>query len=137
MGHSPSGPMAAAQELYVRGETSYPRTDNTVYPPSLPVREILDRLRKSLYHDYVERLLERPELAPSRGPINTRDHPPIHPTAAPAKRREGMRATVYDMIARRLLATLSPPSLSTITEVHLRLRHTEFLAVGGVLVEPG
>src|SRR5439155_183083 len=56
MGHSPSRAMAAAQELYVRGEISYPRTDNTVYPPSLPVREILDRLRKSLYHDYVERL---------------------------------------------------------------------------------
>src|SRR5207245_1403930 len=50
---------------------------------------------------------------------------------------EGMRATVYDMIARRSLATLSSPSLSTITEVHLRLGDTEFLAVGGVLVEPG
>ncbi len=137
MGHSPSRAMAAAQELYVRGEISYPRTDNTVYPPSLPVREILDRLRKSPYHDYVERLLERPELDPSRGPIHTTDHPPIHPTAAPAKRREGMRATVYDMIARRFLATLSPPSLSTITEVHLRLGDTEFLAVGGVLVERG
>src|SRR5256886_12645034 len=96
MGHSPSRAMAAAQELYVRGEISYPRTDNTVSPPSLPVREILDRLRKSLYHDYVERLLERPELDPSRGPIHTTDHPPIHPTAAPAKRREGLRATVYD-----------------------------------------
>src|SRR5213594_397991 len=127
MGHSPSRAMAAAQELYVRGEISYPRTDNTVYPPSLPVREILDRLRKSPYHDYVERLLERPELDPSRGPIHTTDHPPIHPTAAPAKRREGLRATVYDMIARRFLATLSPPSLSTITEVHLRLGDTEFL----------
>src|SRR2546426_204782 len=137
MGHSPSRAMAAAQELYVRGEISYPRTDNTVYPPSLPVREILDRLRKSLYHDYVERLLERPELDPSRGPIHTTDHPPIHPTAAPAKRREGLRATVYDMIARRFLATLSPPSLSTITEVHLRLGDTAFAAVGQSMVEPG
>src|SRR3989449_174065 len=137
MGHSPSRAMAAAQELYVRGEISYPRTDNTVYPLSLPVREILDRLRKSSYHDYVERLLARPELDPSRGPIHTTARPPIHPTAAPAKRREGMRATVYDMIARRFLATLSSPSLSTITEVHLRLGDTEFLAVGGVLVEPG
>src|SRR2546422_158767 len=126
-GPGPSRAMAAAQELYVRGEISYPRTDNTVYPPSLPVREILDRLRKSPYHDYVERLLERPELDPSPGPIHTTDHPPIHPTAASAKRLEGMRATVYDMIARRFLATLSPPSLSTITEVHLRLGDTEFL----------
>src|SRR2546428_5914831 len=48
-----------------------------------------------------------------------------------------MRATVSDWIARRFLATLSPPSLSTITEVHLRLGDTEFLAVGGALVERG
>src|SRR5438093_407067 len=101
LGHSASRAMAAAQELYVRGEISYPRTDNTVYPPSLPVREILDRLRKSPYQDYVERLLERPELEASHGPIHTTDHPPIHPTAAPAKRRAGVRASVYDMIARR------------------------------------
>src|SRR5256712_11468461 len=80
MGHSPSRAMAAAQELYVRGEISYPRTDNTVYPPSLPVREILDRLRKSPYHAYAARLLERPEPEPSRGRILTTGHPPIHPT---------------------------------------------------------
>src|SRR5712691_8479713 len=49
-GHSPSRALAAAQELYVRGEISYPRTDNTVYPPSLPVREILGRLQKSPHH---------------------------------------------------------------------------------------
>src|SRR5256712_194473 len=137
MGHSPSRARAAPEGLSVGGKISYPRTDNPVYPPPLPVREILDRLRKSSYHEYVDRLLARPELDPSRGPIHTTDHPPIHPTAAPAKRREGMRATVYDMIARRFLATLSSPSLSTITEVHLRLGDTEFLAVGGVLVEPG
>src|SRR3989441_1168155 len=137
VGHSPSRAMAAAQELYVRGEISYPRTDNTVYPPSLPVREILDRWRRPPYHVYAERLWARRDLDPSRGPIHTTDHPPIHPTAAPAKRREGMRATVYDMIARRFLASLSPPSLSTITEVHLRLGDTEFLAVGGALVERG
>src|SRR5438093_27901 len=137
LGHSASRAMAAAQESYVRGEISYPRTDNTVYPPSLPVREILDRLRKSPYQDYVERLLERPELEASHGPIHTTDHPPIHPTAAPAKRRAGVRASVYDMIARRFLATLSPPSLSTITEVHLRVGDTEFVAVGQATVEPG
>ncbi|OLE56160.1 hypothetical protein AUF72_01525 [Euryarchaeota archaeon 13_1_20CM_2_64_92] len=48
-----------------------------------------------------------------------------------------MRVTVYDMIARRFLATLSPPSLSTITEVHLRVGDTAFAAVGQSMVEPG
>src|SRR5947199_63111 len=94
LGHSASRAMAAAQELYVRGEISYPRTDNTVYPPSLPVREILDRLPKSPYQDYVERLLERPELEASHGPIHTTDHPPIHPTSAPATRRARLTTAI-------------------------------------------
>src|SRR5256712_11340511 len=98
MGHSPSRAMAAAQELYVRGEISYPRTDNTVYPPSLPVREILGRLQKSPYRAYSARLLNRPELEPGRGPIHTTDHSPIHPTAAPGNRRLGSRATCCVMI---------------------------------------
>src|SRR2546428_632350 len=74
---------------------------------------------------------------PGGGPSHPTDHPPTHPPAAPGRRRPGMRVTVYDMIARRFLATLSPPSLSTITEVHLRVGDTAFLAVGRSMVEPG
>ena len=44
--------MLAAQDLYLRGEISYPRTDNTVYPASLPVRDILARLRDSPFGAY-------------------------------------------------------------------------------------
>ncbi|HEX9341657.1 MAG TPA: DNA topoisomerase [Thermoplasmata archaeon] len=138
VGIGPSRAMVAAQELYVRGEISYPRTDNTVYPPSLPVREILKRLRESPYRGFVDRLLAGPHLEATRGPVRTTDHPPIHPTAAqPAKRRTGLRSEVFDLITRRFLATFSPPSVSTITEVHLRLGDTEFLATGRRIVEPG
>ncbi|MCI4371417.1 MAG: DNA topoisomerase, partial [Thermoplasmata archaeon] len=129
--------MLAAQALYVRGEVSYPRTDNTVYPPSLGIREILGRLVDSPYRTIAERLLAQPTLAPSRGPIRTTDHPPIHPTSAPGKRRAGVRSDVYDLIARRFLATLSPPSISAITEVRLRVGDTEFVATGRKMLEPG
>ncbi len=136
-GTTPSRAMLAAQDLYVRGEISYPRTDNTVYPPSMALHEILKRLRESPYAAYAECLLRRSPLTVSRGPIQTTDHPPLHPTAAPAKRRAGLRSWVYDLIARRFLATLSPPSVSAITEVHLLVGDTEFLAVGETTVDPG
>ena len=136
-GLTASRAMAAAQDLYVRGEISYPRTDNTVYPSSLPVRQFLERLRDSPFGDYAGRLLAEPALEASRGPIQTTDHPPIHPTSAPSKYRAEVRTKVYGMIARRFLATLSPASVHTVTEAHLAVGNTRFLATGRTLVEPG
>lgn len=136
-GLTASRAMAAAQELYVRGEISYPRTDNTVYPSTLPVRQFLERLQESPFGEYASRLLQEPALEASRGPIQTTDHPPIHPTAAPARYRAEVRTRVYGMIARRFLATLSPASVHTVTEAHLRVGDSRFLAVGRTLVEAG
>jgi DNA topoisomerase-1 len=129
--------MLAAQDLYVRGEISYPRTDNTVYPATLPVRDFLERLRDSPFGEYAARLLNKPVLEASRGPIQTTDHPPIHPTSAPSKRKAEVRSRVYEIIARRFLATLSPANVSTVTEVHLCIGDTRFLATGRTVLEPG
>lgn len=129
--------MAIAQRLYERGEISYPRTDNTVYPSSLNVRDILGRLQSSPYGEVAERLLREPSLAASRGSIRSTDHPPIHPTAAPEKRRVGVRAKVYDLITRRFLATLSSSSVWEVTELRLRVADTEFRAVGRRLLAAG
>src|SRR5437016_5681914 len=136
-GISASRGMLAAQDLYVHGEISYPRTDNTVYPSSLPVHEILGRLRESAYGPYAERLLAQPSLEPSRGPIQTTDHPPVYPTAAPAKRRDSVRSRVYDLVARRFLATLSPASVTAVTEVRLTVGDSAFLAIGRKILDPG
>src|SRR5436853_260298 len=136
-GISASRAMAAAQDLYVRGEISYPRTDNTVYPPSLPVRDILGRLADSPYAEYASRLLAQPSLEASRGPVQTTDHPPIHPTAAPAKRRDSVRSRVYDLIARRFLGTLSPASVTAVTDVRLTVGDSAFLAIGRTILDPG
>src|SRR5437879_10813796 len=129
--------MLAAQELYVHGEISYPRTDNTVYPSALPCHEILGRLRESTYGPYAERLLAQPSLDPSRGPIQPTAHPPVHPTAAPAKRRDSVRSRMYDLVARRFLATLSPASVTAVTEVRLTVGDSAFLAIGRKILDPG
>ncbi|MCK4299324.1 MAG: DNA topoisomerase I, partial [Planctomycetes bacterium] len=39
--------MDIAEDLYTNGYISYPRTDNTVYPPSLDLRALLEYLRES------------------------------------------------------------------------------------------
>jgi len=136
-GFSASRAMAIAQDLYVRGEISYPRTDNTVYPASLNLWDILERLRASRYRDAVDRLLAQPSLVPMRGPVHTTDHPPIHPTATPAKRRSAARAQIFDAVARRFLATLSPPCVWRVTDVLLRVGDTAFRAIGREKVSAG
>src|SRR5438876_131676 len=125
-GISAARAMAAAQDRYVHGEISYPRTGNTVYPPSLPVHDLLRRLHDSPYGPYADRLLAQPTLEASRGPVQTTDHPPIYPTAAPAKRRDSVRSRMYDLIARRFLATFSPPSVTAVTDVRLVVGDSAF-----------
>src|SRR5439155_32950 len=66
-----------------------------------------------------------------------RDHPPVHPTAAPAKRRDSVRSRVYDLVARRFLATLSPASVTAVTEVRLTVGDSAFLATGRKILDPG
>src|SRR5919202_822573 len=43
---SPSRSARLAEDLYTDGYISYPRTDNTVYPSSLDMREILGQLKR-------------------------------------------------------------------------------------------
>src|SRR5437016_12944379 len=61
-GTNPSRAILAAQALYVSGEIRYPRTDNTVYPPSTAFHEIVGRLAESPYAAHADRLLARAEL---------------------------------------------------------------------------
>src|SRR5262245_4945080 len=44
LGITPKRAMQLAEDLYMDGFVSYPRTDNTVYPSSLPVRELVASL---------------------------------------------------------------------------------------------
>lgn len=134
---SASKAMALAQRLYERGEISYPRTDNTVYPHGLDLRGLLERLRDSNHRDVVQGLLAQPDLRPSRGPLHTTDHPPVHPTAAPAKPHKGAEGAVYDLIVRRFLATLMAPAELRVTEVRLDIGDARFQAEVVRVVEAG
>ena len=44
LGITPAAAMRIAEDLYMDGFISYPRTDNTVYPSSLPLRELVSSL---------------------------------------------------------------------------------------------
>jgi len=138
LGITASQGMKIAEELYNNGYISYPRTDNTVYPPSLNLRNLLKALEATEFGDYARLLTSRETLKPSRGRKSTTDHPPIYPTAA-AKREnlKGNRWKIYELVCRRFLATLSPSSKVEEQNAEIDISGELFVAKGRRLREPG
>ncbi|HSK47913.1 MAG TPA: DNA topoisomerase I [Coriobacteriia bacterium] len=138
-GLSPARTMRIAETLYMNGLVSYPRVDNTVYPKSLDLQQILEALTGvAAYRDYAQRLLGAGALHATRGKKETTDHPPITPTAAadPDKLKPE-EFKLYNLIARRFMATLSGPATIEGTKVTVDVNGEPFVARGDVLAHAG
>jgi DNA topoisomerase-1 len=138
LGITPASAMRIAEDLYMDGFISYPRTDNTVYPTSLPLRELVTSLVKVKEFSAAVGLLDQPQLTPTRGKKETTDHPPIYPTQAihPGA-LEGPKKRVYELVVRRFLATFSPPMITESTRADIEAGSETYFVRGSVVVDPG
>jgi len=138
-GLTPARSMRVAESLYMDGLISYPRVDNTVYPESLDIRALLDALQGvPEYRAHTSAILAAGPLHPTRGAKETTDHPPIHPTAAADPKKLKPEAwKLYNLVARRFLATLSDAAVVEATTVTVEVGGEPFVAKGDVLVVPG
>ena len=138
LGITPASAMRIAEDLYMDGFISYPRTDNTVYPASLPVRELISSLTKIDDFSAAAGLLKGSGLNPTRGKKETTDHPPIYPTQAVYPGAlEGPKRRVYELIVRRFLATFSPPMITESTRADIEAGSETYFVRGSVVVDPG
>lgn len=138
IGLSPAKAMKIAEDLYTDGYISYPRTDNTVYPGSLSLKHILEQLKYSEFAREAEELLSQPSIRASRGKVQTTDHPPIHPVAGATKQKlRGDRWKLYELIVRRFLATVAPPSKAEERTCHISVNGELFVATGYQIKEMG
>jgi len=135
LGFSPSRASRIAEDLYTDGYISYPRTDNTVYPRSLDLRETLGYLKKvEGAGSYAEGLLKKEKLSPTRGKKETTDHPPIYPTGYASKKAlRDDQWKIYQLVVRRFLATLSAPAKTLRTTLEFD-SGGETLTTGGTVV---
>lgn len=134
---SASKAMSVAEELYMAGLTSYPRTDNTVYPASLNIKDILEKLTNSPFSKEANEVINNRRKSPTRGKKKTTDHPPIHPVGVPSgKKLTKEQEKVYELICRRFLATLSKDAISETVTASLDISKEEFKTSGYRLVEP-
>lgn len=138
LGMSAARAMAIAEDLYRAGHLSYPRTDNTVYPSSLNLRAAVEHLRESDLAAEAEEVLSQESLHPSRGQMETTDHPPIYPTAGVRRDRvKGDAWRVYELVARRFLATVAPLASEREVTANFDVGGEPFVLNGREVVDPG
>ena len=137
IGINPANAMRIAEFLYVNGYISYPRTDNTVYPPSLDTKAIIESFLNTEFKDYAQKLLAG-KLTPTRGKKETTDHPPIMP-ATPVSRNKVKEDEwkIYELVVRRFFATFADETQWETMAVTVDITGEDFGANGARLVEPG
>jgi len=138
IGFSAANAMRIAENLYVNGWISYPRTDNTVYPASLNLREVVSLFGNGEFAKFAERLLAQGSIKPTRGKKETTDHPPIYPVAN--ARKSDLRSDewrVYELVVSRFFATLAPPAEWEVRSACVDVNGERFKASGSQLSLPG
>ncbi len=134
---SPSYTLTIAEKLYLRALISYPRTSSQKLPPTINYAKILSGLAKvSLYNQPANTLLGRSNLVPNEGPMSDPAHPGIYPTGI-LPRLSGLEFKIYDLIAKRFLATFGDPAVTERTDVSINVNNYIFLAEAKSVVYDG
>ena len=137
LGISAAKAMSTAEELYMSGLISYPRTDNTVYPPSLNIKSILQKLLNSQFSKEANEVINNGRTYPTRGKKQTTDHPPIHPVGVPSGKKLSFdQQKIYELICRRFLSTLAKDAISETVDASFDISNEEFKSSGYRLIEP-
>jgi DNA topoisomerase-1 len=136
LGFSAAKAMSIAEELYMNGIISYPRTDNTVYPRSLNIKWILKKLTNSQFSKEANEVLNNGRPSPTRGKKMTTDHPPIHPVGVPNTKLNSDQQKIYELVCRRFLATLAKDAISESVSVSIDISGEEFHSSGYRVIEP-
>ncbi len=133
-GYSPYYTQRIAEELYLDGLISYPRTNSQKIPATIDVKSILDNLSAiEPYGTLARYILSRtPDPHPHNGPKDDPAHPAIHPTGElPRGPMPKPKQRIYDLIVRRFLASMATPAVLVHERVVFELPGGYTLAITG------
>ncbi len=133
---TPKETLELAQNLYLAGITSYPRTSSQQLDPKLGFSKILSQLSKQpQYEKLCKELLEKKQLRPNNGKKTDPAHPAIYPTGLMPQTLKEKEKKLYDLIVKRFMATFSEPAVRETMEVSLMVKDEVFLAKGTRTIE--
>ncbi len=131
-GIQPWSALRVLEGLYLRALISYPRTSSQKLPPSINYRRIISGL-SSMYQREAG-MLTRDK--PVEGSEDDPAHPAIYPTGEVAK-LFGEEYKLYDLVARRFLATFSKDAEVTRRALKVNVEGLDFSANGQNVIERG
>src|SRR3990167_3407695 len=127
----PKNTLEIAQNLYLTGLISYPRTSSQQLPESLNYKEIISKLSKqSEYKNICKNLLSLKELKPNNGKKTDKAHPAIHPTGEIPEKLTQEAQNLYDLIVRRTLASFSSQAIREIINLKIDVKKEIFVTNG-------
>ncbi|MEM2265476.1 MAG: DNA topoisomerase I, partial [Candidatus Hadarchaeales archaeon] len=137
-GYTPLRTQQLAQDLYLAGAISYPRTSSQKLPPAIGYRRILEGLGEmEEYRKSVEILLSKEKLKPREGEKTDPAHPSIYPTGEKAGGLTGGHRNLFDLIVRRFLAVFGDPAVVEGKRIELVCGDQTFHLSGRRVVEKG
>jgi DNA topoisomerase-1 len=133
---SPKRTLEIAQDLYIAGFISYPRTSSQKLPDKLGFKKIITALSKQ-FPEEAKLLLAKKSLKPNEGEKSDPAHPAIYPTGILPGSLDKEAHNVYELIVRRFLATFGDPAVRETMNISIDCKKEIFLAKGTTTVEPG
>jgi len=136
---SPEDALEIAEQLYLAGFISYPRTETNKYADDFDFNTIvMDMVNISSYQKSALVVLSKKPITCRNGNKDAHDHPPIHPVKAAEEkdisRTIGLKNAfiIYDLIVRNFLANLMDPAVMEKTRLVLTIKDEPFDASGTV-----
>ncbi len=130
-GFSPARTLEVAQKLYEQAFISYPRTSSQKLPEQLDLPKIISKLgQQPAYSKLAGELLAKKRFTPNEGKNSDPAHPAIYPTGEAPRSLAPPEHQLYDLIAKRFLATFAEPSVREKLLVEAKLGTEVFKADG-------
>ena len=119
--------MKIAEHLYLRGFTTYPRTESTTFSNNFNFKEVLTSLKDHhKYGYYTSYLLKNGYQKPRQG-VDAGDHPPITPVkAAQEGELYDRELRVYQYITSNFLACISKDAVYQGLRAELQIGEEKF-----------
>ena len=135
---SPEKALEIAEQLYLSGFTSYPRTETNKYADDFDFKAVLAELIKNKDYTASVSKIVSSEIKPKNGPKDAKDHPPIYPIKGASKDAVEQAVklpgaySIYDLICRHFLANLMEAAIFEKTKLEMKIKEDLFDAAGSI-----